>query len=155
MARVQISRGDAYVAGDMIIQMFIDGEKAGSLIGAKPLDLELPPGLYTVQARILGIQRGEAVVFSVYDDTKELAVTVSGTRLGLVNNVTTLLIWLAILFVPDRMPWQLAAGLVIAVICGIDVYRWWKMKPQRLRLNVTDEIRSTAIKTPEAESRRN
>lgn len=151
MASLRFSRADAYVAGDVIIQLYIDGNKAGSLIGAKPLELELPAGPYAVQARMFGTLRGETLVVNLDSDAAVLNVSVCGTRIGLVNNVSMLVLWFAVMLTPDSS--NLVFGIkiaVLALLCGYDIYRWRKLKPQLLGLRISEGAisESRASSTP-------
>lgn len=141
MARIQFVRAEAFVIGDVIVQIDIDGKKAGSLIGKKPLELELPAGTYTLQGRMLGNQKGEAIVLTVDERTEAYTVAVSGTRLGLIQHpmegLLTVLMWAS----PSFPLWFLSLKLgVLAVWLGFVVHRWKRIKPHLLRLSVSEGI---------------
>lgn len=141
MPKVQFRRGDAYVAGDIMIQIYIDGAKRGSLIGAKPLELELPPNLYTIQARMLGLHRGETIVLPINDDDGDMTVSVSGTRMGMYQTLIGNILFFALMALPGDLVWQRTAGFALIFgICAFEYYRWYRIKPNLLRLSATEGI---------------
>lgn len=143
MARIQVHRAEAFVIGDLIVQIDIDGKKAGSLIGAKPLELELPAGTYTMQARMFGNQKGNAVVLNVAPCLEALTVLVSGTRLGLLQHplegMLTVVMWAS----PWFPVWFLCIKMaVLAAWMGFIAYRWKRTRSHLLRLGISDGITS-------------
>jgi hypothetical protein len=127
----------------MIVQILVDGRKAGSLVGAKPLDLELAAGTHTVQARMLGNMEGKTIVIELDAESAGATVAVSGTRLGLIQHPLEPLIIVAVFATPSTPVGLFVAKMaVFAAWLGFITYRSLKLRPHLLRLQVSDGITS-------------
>jgi hypothetical protein len=132
MARIRFYREEKFLRGDLILQIYIDGAKAGSLIGASDLELDIQAGTHSIQARMFG-QKGPAMVLDVKSDQD---IAVSGTR---TPNISTWLVVTAVAMylVPGgRLEW-LRWALLAVVMTG---FFFWqrKFRPGLLRLKVYD-----------------
>jgi len=135
MATIRFCRADNYKRGDMIIQICVDGDKAGSLIGAAALDVELPAGAHTVQARMFG-QKGPAMVLDLQSGQR-LELSVSGTR-STALSTGFMIAWLASYFVPGgKLEWMRWA-LIAIVWIGFYI-RYRKSRPGFLRLHLSGQ----------------
>ncbi len=135
MARIRFSRAEDYVRGDLIVQIYVDGEKALSLVGPACQDLELAAGTHMVQARMFG-RKGPVIALDVQD--RDLNVAVSGTRQGMKNYWIMTVCLSCCYTLRGKLGW-LFWGLT-ALVFAFGVYRYRKLSPQMLRLSVSGDI---------------